>query len=127
MAYLPALHTPEEDLAYFCAQLRERECQVAVQDDNAVGFAIFGDGWLHHLYVDPAWQSRGIGTALLSAAKSRSEIGLQLWAFQANTGARRFYERHAFVVVEETDGSGNEERVPDVRYRWDAVDSRGAR
>ena len=32
--------------------------------------------------------------------------GLQLWAFQSNERARRFYERHGFVAVELTDGSG---------------------
>jgi ribosomal protein S18 acetylase RimI-like enzyme len=44
--------------------------------------------------------------------------GLWLWTFQTNTGARRFYERHGFVAVDETDGSANEERAPDVRYAW---------
>jgi hypothetical protein len=32
--------------------------------------------------------------------------------------ARRFYERHGFVAVEHTDGAGNEEREPDVRFLW---------
>ena len=42
---------------------------------------------------------------------------MQLWAFQSNTGALRFYERHGFVAVEETDGD-NEEGAPDLRMRW---------
>ncbi len=33
------------------------------------------------------------------------------------TALQRFDERHGFVEVERTDGSGNEERAPDVRYR----------
>jgi hypothetical protein len=33
-----------------------------------------------------------------------------------NAGARRFYEREGFVAVDSTDGHGNEERAPDVRY-----------
>ena len=60
---------------------------------------------------------RGIGSALLDHAKARRPDGLDLWAFQSNTGARRFYERHGFVAVAETDGD-NEEGAPDVRYRW---------
>jgi hypothetical protein len=44
--------------------------------------------------------------------------GLQLWTFQRNTAARRFYGRLGFVAVEQTDGSRNEEDEPDVRYRW---------
>ena len=43
---------------------------------------------------------------------------IQLWTFQANAGARRFYERHAFLAEELTDGAGNDEGEPDVRYRW---------
>lgn len=37
---------------------------------------------------------------------------------QVNESARRFYERHDFVAAEYTDGHGNEEREPDVRYVW---------
>jgi hypothetical protein len=41
---------------------------------------------------------------------------VRLWCFQANSGARRFYERHGFVAVEFTDGHDNEEGCPDVLY-----------
>jgi hypothetical protein len=41
-----------------------------------------------------------------------------LWTFQRNALARRFYEKEGFVAVRETDGSGNEEREPDVLYLW---------
>jgi hypothetical protein len=44
--------------------------------------------------------------------------GLQLWTFQSNVRAHKFYERHGFIAVETTDGSGNEEQAPDVRYVW---------
>ena len=70
------------------------------------------------LYVAPPHQGRGLGGALLARAKERSPEGLELWAFQRNARARAFYERHGFVAVELTDGSGNEEREPDVRYAW---------
>ena len=59
---------------------------------------------------------RGIGSALLAVAKRERPQGLRLWAFQTNTGARRFYERHGFVEVRRTDGRDNEERAPDVLY-----------
>ncbi|GHD97675.1 hypothetical protein GCM10010339_00960 [Streptomyces alanosinicus] len=52
------------------------------------------------------------------SAKERSPGGLSLWTFQVNKPAHRFYERHGFTAVESTDGSGNEEREPDVRYVW---------
>ncbi len=120
MTYLPRLHTPHEDRAFFWAQLEQRESLVATKDGVLVGFAIFGDGWLYHLYVDRGQQNRGIGSRLLADVQALAGGGLQLWTFQQNAGARRFYERHGFRAVEETDGSGNEERVPDVRYRWES-------
>lgn len=85
-----------------------------------VGMLTTHDGWVDQLFIDPAAQGRGIGSALLALARVRAEArdpsGLQLWTFQVNARARRFYERHGFVAVEFTDGQGNEEREPDVRY-----------
>ena len=57
------------------------------------------------------------GNALLEIAKAGS-AELQLWTFQRNRSARRFYEKHRFQAMRETDGTGNEEREPDVLYRW---------
>ena len=73
---------------------------------------------MEQLYVDPAAQGRGIGAALLDLAKARNPGGLQLWTFQINAGARRFYAREGFVEVERTDGAANEEREPDIRLTW---------
>ena len=74
--------------------------------------------WVDQLYVDPPWFGRGVGSALLARAQARRPAGLQLWAFESNHRAHRFYERHGFVLAEQTDGAGNEERAPDRRYRW---------
>ncbi len=54
----------------------------------------------------------------MAKAKQLRPAGLQLWTFASNVRAQRFYERHGFVVVERTDGSGNEEKAPGLRYRW---------
>ena len=118
MTYLPALHTPEEDLAFFSGQLERYESIVGLAGEEVVAFAIHGEGWLRHLYISPAHQARGLGGQLLERVKSRAAGGLQLWTFAPNHGAQRFYERHGFIVVETTDGSRNQEKVPDVRYQW---------
>jgi ribosomal protein S18 acetylase RimI-like enzyme len=55
---------------------------------------------------------------LLDHAKALRPNGLQLWVFQRNAGARRFYERHGFRLVKLTDGSANMEREPDALYAW---------
>ena len=34
------------------------------------------------------------------------------------TRARRFYEAAGFVLVEQSEGSGNEEQEPDCTYAW---------
>jgi len=60
---------------------------------------------------------RGVGSELLQVAKRACER-LQLWTFQRNLKARRFYEARGFALVEETDGAGNEEKEPDARYLW---------
>ncbi|MFJ3668534.1 GNAT family N-acetyltransferase [Streptomyces sp. NPDC090106] len=83
-----------------------------------VGMMVLNGGLLSQLYLAPDWRGRGIGDRFIRLAKDRSPDGLHLWAFQVNEPARRFYERHGFVAVEYTDGSGNEEREPDVRYEW---------
>jgi ribosomal protein S18 acetylase RimI-like enzyme len=66
-------------------------------------------------------KNRGIGAALLDHAKALRPEGLELWAFQKNVGARRFYERHGFRLVRLTDGAENMEREPDALYEWRAT------
>jgi len=86
-------------------------------DKGLVGFIAFREGWIDQLYVLPSAQGRGVGTALLQVAQTR--LGrLSLWTFQRNKSARRFYEKHGFILVKETDGTGNEEREPDAMYSW---------
>jgi GNAT superfamily N-acetyltransferase len=94
------------------------ETWVAEADEGIVGFLTLTDDMLDQLYVAPAWQGRGIGDRLVAFAKTRRPEGLDLYTFQVNERARRFYERRGFQPVALGDGSGNEERQPDVRYAW---------
>jgi len=118
MPWLAGLHTPDEDRWFY----RERvfpTCRVwgHFDDDMLSGIIAFRDGWIEQLYVRPAAQGRGIGTELLDIAKGASER-LELWTFQRNARARRFYEARGFRLAEETDGARNEEKEPDARYVW---------
>ncbi|MGW5768252.1 GNAT family N-acetyltransferase [Streptomyces longwoodensis] len=85
---------------------------------EVVGLMVLDGELLSQLYLAPEWRGRGIGDRFVSLAQERSPRGLTLWTFQVNEPAHRFYERHGFTAVEFTDGSGNEEREPDVRYVW---------
>jgi GNAT superfamily N-acetyltransferase len=98
-------------------------------DGGTVGVLVLGDGRvsgidpvpvteLDWLWVVPERQGRGVGSALLDHAKALAPTGLALWTFVSNTPARLFYEHRGFLPVGGTDGSGNEEGAPDVRYLW---------
>ena len=118
LPWLAGLHTPDEARRFFRDNLfATDQVHGAFMDGRLVGFIAFREDWIDQLYVLPEAQGRGIGAALLRVAQS-SWPQLSLWTFQRNTAARRFYERHGFVSVEETDGHLNEEREPDVRYHW---------
>jgi GNAT superfamily N-acetyltransferase len=75
-------------------------------------------GWIDHLYLAPEVVGQGIGSAFVAQAKERLGAPVRLYTFQANQGARRFYERHGFRAIQFGDGSQNEERCPDVLYEW---------
>jgi ribosomal protein S18 acetylase RimI-like enzyme len=119
MPWLSVLHTDDETRQWVAeVVLPGQDVRVAELDGEVVGYAAREGAELNALYVRPAGQRRGVGSALLGAAMAASPGERWLWTFQRNAGARRFYERHGFVAVALTDGAGNEEREPDVRYRW---------
>ena len=118
-AFLGALiHSPEEDRAFYRDAVFP-DCTLlgAFDGDELAGHLAFKPGWIDHLYIAPGHQGQGIGTMFLDRLKAEQD-DIQLWTFQANAGARRFYERHGFVAEEFTDGTDNDEEEPDVRYRW---------
>lgn len=121
--WIGALHTPQEDLGYWSEHLFAT-CNIwgAEIDGRLIGVIAFNDDRIEQLYVDPGFQNAGAGTALLEIALETSR-SLRLWTFQRNKRARRFYERHGFVAIEMANGSENEEREPDVLYRWDRPDT----
>ncbi|MGK5640789.1 N-acetyltransferase family protein [Streptomyces sp. URMC 126] len=121
-AALPSVrraHGDDEVRAWFRdIVVPHRETWVAVADGTVVGVMVLAGDELDQLYLAPSWQRRGLGGRFVALAKERRPGGLALWTFEINAPARAFYERHGFVAVEHTDGMGNEEREPDVRYVW---------
>jgi len=114
---------PDEDVRRWVREelLVEAEDWVATDPsdgDSVIALLGLSDTMVEQLYVRPDRIGRGVGRALLELAKRRRPDGLDLYCFAANDRARRFYERNGFEAVAFGDGSGNEERQPDVLYRW---------
>lgn len=118
LPFLPTLHTPEEDRAFFGGAVFDACAVWVAAADAIVGFIAWRAGWIDHLYVGPEATGRGIGSALLAKAMADQPL-LELWAFRKNADAIAFYAARGFCVVRETDGSGNDEREPDVLLRWE--------
>lgn len=110
------IHTLEEHRVWVRERLfGEQEVWVAEADGVLVGFMVLGrPDWLEHLYLDRAATGAGLGSRFVELAKAELAGPIQLWTFQSNKGAQRFYARHGFEPVQWTDGD-NEEQAPDVR------------
>src|ERR1700737_3461044 len=119
LTFLPRLHTPAEYRS-FIADVILRDCEVIVAEDDSgiVSFLARQGEEVRLLYTRPDPIGGGAGTQLIEAAKQGGVDALELWCFQANTRARRFYEARGFRAVRFTDGAANEEKMPDVLYRW---------
>jgi GNAT superfamily N-acetyltransferase/chorismate mutase len=119
----PGVH-PDDDVRRWVGSwdLATRDVWLAESDGSIVGFATVTPAWLESLYVAPAAQRHGVGSALLDVAKAQRPDGFGLWVFESNVPARAFYTRHGLVELERTDGSANEERRPDIRMAWPGTD-----
>lgn len=128
MLYLSDLHTAAETRAFIAHVVATEEVWVADAPTSrgAAAIAAFavirdtedGETWLDHLYVHPALQNHALGRALLERVKTQRPQGFSLWTFQANAGARRFYERHGLMLAKLGDGRDNEEGLADALYLW---------
>jgi GNAT superfamily N-acetyltransferase len=120
LTFLPMLHTIEE-YQWFISNVTLKECEVTVAEDESgiVAFLARQGEEVRLLYTRPDRIGMGAGTQLIDAAKASGINALELWCFQANARARRFYEARGFHAIRFTNGADNEERMPDVRYRWE--------
>jgi len=117
LPYLPRLHSPAEELAYFHDRVWPNNTVWVAGEASLDGFCAWRAGWVDDLYIRPDRHRAGLGTALLSQAMA-GQAALRLWVFQRNAQALRFYTARGFRAVEHTNGSRNEEREPDTLMEW---------
>lgn len=120
MTYLPIVHTPTEVNNFFTSLVKNGDIWIAKFEDKVVAFMEIKEDWLHHLYVVPNFQNRGIGKSLLDKAKQESPKRISLWIFEDNREAIKFYEREGFILQEKRTEAQttNEEYLPDRKYIW---------
>lgn len=74
---------------------------VDVEIGDAVGYAAFADGWLHHLAVLPDWwgtgRARTLHDAALAGLGAQGAATTYLWVLADNYRARAFYQRQRWV------------------------------
>jgi ribosomal protein S18 acetylase RimI-like enzyme len=84
----------------------EVEVYVAEVEGVSAGAVSVGKGFLSTLYVLPAYQGGGVGSALHDVAVERLRAqGFQearLWTLEGNEVGRRFYERRGWSFTDET-------------------------
>lgn len=116
--YDTTLHSAEEFSVFYRDEVFPKHgLWGAFEGKKLRGFIAMLPGWIDHLYVDPAMHRIGIGSGLIKLAQCE-QSQLRLYTFQSNVNAQAFYEKHGFVIEKLTDGERNEEKMPDMMYRW---------
>lgn len=116
-AWMPRIHTRAEDLSFAGMMIARGWVSVAEDASGVVGFAACDGPELNALYVAVSARRHGVGSVLLKQVMAARDT-VELWTFEANTGAQKFYLRHGFEEVARTDGAANDEKMPDIRYVW---------
>lgn len=100
----------DDDLADIRGQyLNDRgEFLVALSGNEIIGMGAIrglasGRGEIKRMRVEPAYQRRGIGTAILTRLEERAvALGYRILALdttERQTGAQRFYNKHGYAEV----------------------------
>lgn len=92
-------NTSEFKLEDFDKQTQGEYILSALIDDIPVGFISIWipNNFIHHLYVDNAYQGKNIGTQLLKGTIQKTAFPITLKCLVSNTKAINFYLRKGFV------------------------------
>lgn len=115
--WLPRVHSRAAEKGFAEMLVARGWTTVARDGPRVTGFLSRSGDEVHALYVAPHARGCGVGKALLDHAKSGRD-SLSLYTLQENAPAQRFYLREGFTEAYRTDGAGNDEGLPDIRYDW---------
>ncbi|WP_325894862.1 GNAT family N-acetyltransferase [Grimontia sp. NTOU-MAR1] len=91
------------------------------RSERVLGMIAFDQNFITQLYVDCDYQNQGIGSVLVDLAKETTSQNLQLYTFEMNAPARRFWKKHGFEE-KQVGQHNNEEGLVDVLCEWQRED-----
>lgn len=117
--WMPRVHTHEAVRKHYEEDEKiKRQTIVAVDGSRVRGFVtLTRDGFITALYVEEASRNQGIGGLLLARVKRELSPEINLYIFEANEKAQKFFSRHGFAEINRTTGD-NEENLPDILMEW---------
>lgn len=113
-------HQEEDVLNWFtatAATTRWTHIYLAIMGDAICGVMCLEPGHVDQLFVAREWQGKGIGRALVEAAKQAYPQGWDLFVFQKNTPAVAFYDALGLRRGEE--GVSLQEGEKEFNYYWE--------
>lgn len=93
------LPTKDASLKELKKNIEGEQIFIAKVDGNIVGFVSVWakSNFIHHLYVEPMYQSRKIGSALIAKCKEVFGLPLTLKCVEKNLRACSFYEKNGWT------------------------------
>jgi GNAT superfamily N-acetyltransferase len=97
VSFAPLIHSDDSIYKWILEKLIPTDqLIVAVEGESIIGMMALskneGIGWIDQLYISPVAVGHGVGTLLVTKAKSTLGSPVRLHTFQENVRARRFYE-----------------------------------
>ncbi len=98
--------------------IAKTEGWLAHDGDQILAIMSLKPGWVEQLYVATDRQGEGIGLRLAGPGQGAQRRRAAAVDVPGQRPRALLHERNDFVVAELTDGAGNSEREPDVRFVW---------